>query len=224
MHGMENPAAGQVKDMFSEIERDGFTDDYLTNMLVETQWGRLFLIRKRADEILRENMFAYDHVNRRVNSDDVRLVVNSYNRTYDVNIYTSKRGVSFDNLIHFLRTFTAGIGALEDVFIHTGNNMAKTIKQNMEKTRVCDLYLLRTALENDNMPDINGADPDSLPELLYATHANWPPLSCKNDVHPKSAYTVVKEALAKRKAQKVDDIDMSNYSEKWSVEISHQAK
>jgi len=118
-----------------------------------------------------------------------------------------------------LRTFVAGIAALEHCMIEN-TKLAASYKKLFEHTRICDLYILKAILENDNSRAITEAKPDSLPEILAATHAKWPPRDCAAEViHPTSAFLVVQEALKHRKEHNIDALDDDAYLENWGFRI-----
>ncbi len=81
--------------------------------------------------------------------------------------------------------------------------MSDTAVENLERTRIHDLFLLANILEHERVAE--SEDVYSLTEILYATHQQWPPENRAVSVHPTSAYTVVKAALAVRKANKIDE-------------------
>jgi hypothetical protein len=207
----------EEESIFENINHEGFTCSPIFDLLLKTGKGRANLLMIRLGELTKENSFC--GILKHIGKPDIRVVGSGslYNHRSELVAYFSDRDITQSNVR--LRIFTAGIGALEDAFIRTGSMMSQPAKAALEKTRVHDLFLLKSILEEDNFFYIQDAKPYTLPEELSATHTDWPPLSCITDVQATSAYTVITDALKTRKERGVDLHDISNYQETWSFEV-----
>ena len=206
IYGMHGIVDAYSNDIFQEINENGFFKDPLLKSFPYISGGRWILLKMRYGEITRENTF--NNVARRQNmSDNMHIVASSflYDKSYFSATYTSDRPIREHNPQDLLRIFVSGIGALEDALIDFGGGIDKIDRDLLRKTRVRDLFILSKMLECDNHKWIQEAHPQTLPELLGYTHTKWPPSNCM-DVHPWSAYSVVKAALFTRMLSNTDAV------------------
>ncbi len=85
--------------------------------------------------------------------------------------------------------------------------------QLLEDTRTLDIILLKATIERDNMYD--RTEMYNFQNRL--AHSNWPPQHHKKVFSPHSGYTVICDALEKRKANHIDLLDESKWREEWET-------
>ncbi len=170
----------------------------ITDRLFESPEGQNFLLGIRASETLKSNLVC------QVKKDSVCVTGSIlYSDQSPSVIYESKIKAFVPGTNSTIQLLTTGIALVEDCLVAYNNPMPDASVNGLELTRVHDLFLLKKILEHLRVRW--SVDVYSLPEILYATHQQWPPENLAVSVHPTSAYTVVKAALAVRKANKIDE-------------------
>ena len=97
-----------------------------------------------------------------------------------------------------------GIAAIEKCIVENFD-LDLDKKSSFEYTRLHDLYLLKTILEEDNTSVVRKVDVGTLPNYFSQLYHYWPPLNAKNNVFSISAYQVITEALKKRVENRTDE-------------------
>lgn len=214
-HKVTKMKTAQKKHIFAQFATQKFGDE-IENFLIKTVSGREFLVKNRA--IVRGVECATSMLIKGCEHVVAPLYNPDGKTTLCQIIYTPKKPTSHKT--NNLCAIASKIVAIEKVLIEN-DDLSSLDQKAFESTRVDYLYLLTTILKQDNSPYVKAADPYSLPELFEKTHASWPPQKYHSIVHPASGYEVIKEALEHRKAHKIDDIDMSQYTENWNVTTSY---
>jgi hypothetical protein len=182
----------------------------LQSLLAISCSGRAHLVQCRAAEICRDITYTRLLTNRRAVSPSLFV-----DEIFDATIYCSTRPIEFDQFSP-LQTLVAATAGIEDCLLTCGRTLASNSVQKLETTRKQDLFLIDSILRQDK---VDGAY--SLPAIVKATDAEWPPKQCSAQVHPTSSHTVIINALTLRKANNIDE--QPDFIENLKLTVTREA-
>lgn len=197
-------------NIFDKFNTQKISVDDVVNFLLKSRQGRMWLIKKRAEEIDIHNALMRSHPGCFEYFTNVSVLTPF--KDPGMISYGSNNLLS-DDTPSSLKTLSNEIARLESFLInHAGCSLSREKQRAYESSRVIDVYLLKMILGNDDLTEFDYGK-DSL-DRLKKTHESWPPKQVEEIFYPESAFTVVQDALVNKKAKQFNGCE---YCEYWTI-------
>lgn len=191
-HGMQDDVASP--DELDQAARSSISDDRVLG-IIETTPG--VMLGFRCDEISAQLALETFLPSQAKALATTRMYGSRYKIT--TQLKATDKGYRSSGPTHFMLLIAQHIAEIERTMCNLGENLGHY--EEYEKTRVGDLYLLKTAIASAEAPYPPHPPYDEILRVLGITHQDWPSQGV-DEVNSFSGYTALKELLLRKIAEK----------------------